>query len=62
MKNGIIINGVSYAVKKTSNLDVDTCTLCDLRRRCKHHSVPYALCGADGGWGDQLRFIYFKKE
>lgn len=62
MKDGIIINGVSYALQRTTNKETNPCSLCDLYGRCDHHNIFYSMCGAEGGWKDLLGFVYFKKQ
>lgn len=59
MQNGIIINGVEYKMHKTSDLTVDACQKCDLKRRCGQNAL-HGPCALDV-WNDRLRLVYFTK-
>ena len=60
MRNGIVIRGVEYEMHRTSNLQIDPCQQCDLKRKCGRNAL-YGPCSLDV-WNDRLRFVYFKKK
>ncbi|MBO6248314.1 MAG: hypothetical protein J6N54_05835 [Bacteroidales bacterium] len=60
MRNGIVIRGVEYEMHRTSDIRIDPCQRCDLKKTCGHNTL-YGPCSL-AFWSDNMRFTYFKKK